>query len=171
MGQVQRLAVLLDCPLVELMDDRRQKRLAEMTFVQARAELPVWWTSHPVRSGLVVAWAGGPKAIALGKSPRTLPSRVIASLSDVFRVDRRTVQRNVVRTMHHDWSRDPFSRGAYSYVLVGGTDAAAALARPVRGTLFFAGEATDPEGRTGTVHGAIATGRRAAAQAVRALSS
>jgi monoamine oxidase len=71
--------------------------------------------------------------------------------------------------LHHDWSRDVFARGAYSYVLAGGTDAASALARPVRGTLFFAGEATDVEGRTGTVHGAIATGYRAAALAVRAL--
>jgi monoamine oxidase len=39
----------------------------------------------------------------------------------------------------------------------------------VSGTLFFAGEATDEEGRTGTVHGAIATGERAARQVVRAL--
>lgn len=172
MGQVQRIAVLLDRPLVELLDDRRKARLADMTFVQARGtDVPVWWMSHPVRSGLVVAWAGGPAAIALGASPRALPSRVIASLSDVFRLDRRTVQRHLVATMHHDWSRDPFSRGAYSYALVGGVDAAKALARPVRGTLFFAGEATDPEGRTGTVHGAIATGQRAAAQAMRALST
>jgi hypothetical protein len=29
--------------------------------------------------------------------------------------------------------------------------------------LFFAGEAADAEGRTGTVHGAIGTGYRAAA--------
>jgi uncharacterized protein with NAD-binding domain and iron-sulfur cluster len=41
-------------------------------------------------------------------------------------------------------------------------DAAQALAAPVDGTLFFAGEATNVEGYTGTVHGAIATGLRAA---------
>jgi len=40
----------------------------------------------------------------------------------------------------------------------------------VDGTLFFAGEATDAEGRTGTVHGAIASGRRAAAQVEKALA-
>jgi len=43
------------------------------------------------------------------------------------------------------------------------------LARPVEDTLFFAGEATDTEGRTGTVEGALATGRRAGQAAVRAL--
>jgi monoamine oxidase len=171
MGQVQRVGLLLDRPLVELLDDRRGKQLADMTFVQARGDVPVWWTSHPVRSGLVIAWAGGPRAIALGQSPRVLPARVVASLSDVFRIDRRTVRRHLITTMHHDWSRDPFARGAYSYALVGGKDSADTLSRPVRGTLFFAGEATDPEGRSGTVHGAIATGQRAAAQAMRALSS
>jgi monoamine oxidase len=62
----------------------------------------------------------------------------------------------------HDWSRDPFSRGAYSYVRVGGVDAARVIARPLQETLFFAGEAADAGGRNGTVEGAIESGRRAA---------
>jgi monoamine oxidase len=69
----------------------------------------------------------------------------------------------------HDWVHDPLARGAYSYQLVDGADAPAALARPLGGTLFFAGEATDSEGATGTVHGAISSGRRAARQLLRAL--
>jgi monoamine oxidase len=43
--------------------------------------------------------------------------------------------------------------------------------RRVGGRLFFAGEATNTDGATGTVHGAIATGRRAARQVTRALRS
>jgi uncharacterized protein with NAD-binding domain and iron-sulfur cluster len=35
--------------------------------------------------------------------------------------------------------------------------------------LFFAGEAADAEGRTGTVHGAIGTGYRAAASVLSVL--
>jgi monoamine oxidase len=35
--------------------------------------------------------------------------------------------------------------------------------------LFFAGEAADTTGSTGTVHGAIASGSRAATQCLRAL--
>jgi monoamine oxidase len=62
----------------------------------------------------------------------------------------------------HDWQGDPFSRGAYSYVGVGGDGAPAVLARPVQNTLFFAGEATAPEGRNGTVDGALTSGYRAA---------
>jgi len=74
-------------------------------------------------------------------------------------------------TWFHDWLHDPFARGAYSYPLVGGADAPADLAKPLRGTLFFAGEATDVSGSTGTVHGAISSGRRAAAQVKRALNT
>jgi Flavin containing amine oxidoreductase len=38
------------------------------------------------------------------------------------------------------------------------------LAEPIKDTLFFAGEATESEGRHATVHGAIATGHRAASE-------
>ena len=44
----------------------------------------------------------------------------------------------------HDWQRDPFARGAYSYVVVGGDRARETLAKPLRRTLYFAGEATIP---------------------------
>ena len=37
---------------------------------------------------------------------------------------------------------------------------------PIDGTLFFAGEATESDGDNGTVHGAIASGRRAARRAL-----
>jgi monoamine oxidase len=64
----------------------------------------------------------------------------------------------------HDWHADPFSRGAYSYVPARALPSRAALAEPVSKTLYFAGEATDLAGHSATVHGAIATGQRAARQ-------
>jgi monoamine oxidase len=45
---------------------------------------------------------------------------------------------------------------------VGALDARKTLAEPIEGTLAFAGEATSLEGYGGSVHGAIAAGRRAA---------
>ena len=62
----------------------------------------------------------------------------------------------------HDWRKDSFARGAYSYVPVGGLDARDILARPAQRTLFFAGEAIASVGTQGTVHGAVASGLRAA---------
>ena len=171
MGQVQRVAVLLDMPLIELLSERQQSRLTDLTFALAHsADVPVWWTSYPARTGLLIGWAGGPAAIALGADPAKVSDRALASLSQSFGISRRTIERHLVDTFRHDWSQDPYARGAYSYPLVGGSDAAKDLARPVGGTLFFAGEAADAEGRNGTVHGAIGSGHRAAAQVWRTLS-
>jgi monoamine oxidase len=70
----------------------------------------------------------------------------------------------------HDWQADPFARGAYSYVTVGGDKARSALAEPLADTLFFAGEAADTEGEAGTVAGALQSGARAARQVLASLS-
>jgi monoamine oxidase len=173
MGQVRRIALLLDRPLLDLLDERRQKQLAKLTFMHARGvEVPVWWTSYPLRTNVVVGWAGGPAAIALEEQEHAddFESRAIASLAAVLDLDVRRVARHLVASFAHDWGRDPFSRGAYSYPLAGGAGASKQHSRPVRSTLFFAGEATDEQGRTATVHGAIATGYRAAEQTARALA-
>jgi monoamine oxidase len=58
----------------------------------------------------------------------------------------------------HDWDTDPYSRGCYSYGLVGSDGIQEELDRPVEDTHYFAGEATDATGNNGTVHGAISSG-------------
>jgi monoamine oxidase len=72
----------------------------------------------------------------------------------------------------HNWQRDPFARGAYSYVGVGHNDTARrSLAAPLQDTLFFAGEATDTEGEAATVTGALQSGLRAAREVNESLGS
>lgn len=122
---------------------------------------PVWWSALPAREPLLTGWSAGPKADPLlGLQEDEITARALASL-------RRIVGRepaNVLGAWTHDWHADPFARGAYSWVPAGALPARDTLARPVAGTLFFAGEHTDLSGYGGTVHGAIATGRRAARQ-------
>jgi monoamine oxidase len=72
------------------------------------------------------------------------------------------------RVWWHNWDRDPYSRGAYSYLLVGAQGAPKSLATPEQHTLFFAGEATEEKG--GTVEAALMSGQRAARQVSVALS-
>jgi monoamine oxidase len=73
-----------------------------------------------------------------------------------------------VKLLHlHRWGVDPFSRGSYSYALPGKADRRAALAAPVDGRLFFAGEACSV-GDYSTAHGAYLTGIAAAEQAIAA---
>jgi len=70
----------------------------------------------------------------------------------------------------HLWTLDPWTRGAYSFLPVGGSLAdRRELAAPVDGRLFFAGEATNLTGESATVSGAILSGHRAAEEAVASL--
>jgi monoamine oxidase len=60
------------------------------------------------------------------------------------------------------WAEDPWARGSYSHVPVGGSaEDRRRLAEPAGETLFFAGEASDDES-PGTLQGAYRTGIRQA---------
>jgi len=69
------------------------------------------------------------------------------------------------------WAADPYARGSYSFAAVGSSPADRdALAAPVGGRLFFAGEATYRD-YPSTVHGAYLSGRRAAANILARLTA
>lgn len=151
-------------------------RHVPLGFLSAPGEpFPAWWpvpatSSRPVP--VLVGWAGGPAArrlLALGEEE--MVRAALDSLSRIFgrRPDELAAQ--LAAHYFHDWQRDPFTRGAYSYALAGHAGSHAALAAPIAGTLFFAGEATEATGHCATVHGALATGRRAAREALAALGS
>jgi monoamine oxidase len=152
-------------------DRPRGDSLESMSFLHGDSgDVQVWWSLHPAQVPVMVGWAGGPAAIRLaGRDPQEIQDRAVTALAKNLGLPRRRVSSRVEACWTHDWESDPFARGAYSYALVGGSEAAAELARAIKGTLWFAGEAADSEGRNGTVHGAIGSGRRAAASVVRAL--
>lgn len=130
-----------------------------------------WWTGYPVYAPVLVAWAGGPAADALGGlTTEQRVDRALESLARLLRVSRAVVDRQIVAWHTHDWAKDPYARGAYSYVCVGGIEAQADFARPVENTLFFAGEATQLTGYQATVHGALFAGQRAADEVLRSLN-
>jgi monoamine oxidase len=135
---------------------RRRARNAAF-FHSPNAAFPTFWTPLPMRAPLLTCWAGGPKAARLtGKPSRTLIEQALRSVSGVFgRLP------PLMAAYVQDWQADRWSRGGYSYVLVGGEGAREELAKPIADTLFFAGEATDAE-EAGTVAGALRSGQRAA---------
>jgi monoamine oxidase len=119
-----------------------------------------WWTVHPVLAPILTAWMAGSAAEEfVGADPKTVSAEALASLGRIL--NRKIPQPQ--SSYFHDWKADPYFRGAYSYVPAGALGAREALAKPQSGTLFFAGEAADVHGHGSTVHGAIASGRRAAA--------
>ena len=128
---------------------------------------PVWWVSRPPPFPVVTGWSGGRNARALGQLGATARvDAAVAALAAALGADAGRLRQELRGGFSHDWLADPFARGAYSYAGVGGSDAGTELAVPIDGTLFFAGEATESDGQNGTVHGAIASGRRAARQAL-----
>jgi monoamine oxidase len=143
-----------------------EKRHPGVAFFHAPdAPFPTFWTPLPMHAPLLTCWAGGPKAARLtGSSERVLLRKAMESVRRVLGdIDEpRTF-------LLHDWQADPYARGGYSYVRVGGTGAREELAAPLDETLYFAGEATDTEA-SGTVGGALASGIRAAREIVRGRS-
>ncbi len=128
----------------------------------------VWWTPHPEPAPLLTGWIGGPRA-AKPMTEEALLEAGIAGLARYFSatmpgMTEARLREQLVSFHTKDWDADPYARGAYSYVGAGGMSAPAELATPVEDTLFFAGEHTDVEGHWGTVHAALVSGHRAAAQ-------
>lgn len=140
------------------------KTLADMRFLFTDDEwFPTFWSTMPRRAPVLVAWAPATAAEKLtGRGEQFQIQRAIRSLSEHLGVGREYLEQLLERGFVHDWQADPFARGAYSYVCVGGGMAEQQLAENLAQTLFFAGEATDTNGYFGTVHGAIASGYRAA---------
>jgi monoamine oxidase len=144
--------------------------LSNMSFLFGQDDwFPTWWSANPSKDPVITGWAPFRSAERLsGKSPSMVAERSLQTLGTLLRVSQSELQNLLGEAHFHDWQTDPFSLGAYSYGKVGADAALQALAEPIQDTLYFAGEATDTTGNNGTVHGAIASGYRAAKQILNA---
>jgi monoamine oxidase len=140
------------------------RSLANLSFLFSRDNFfPTWWTQMPEIVPIITGWAPAGSAEKLaGMSKDEVIEKATESLSSLLLVEKSLVQTELGAAYFQDWDSDPYSLGAYSYVKVGGEGCQGTLGSPVADTLFFAGEATDVSGHNGTVHGAIASGQRAA---------
>ena len=141
-----------------------------VSFMHAPEEIfTTWWTTLPIRTSMLTGWSAGRLANRIAHRSR---SEVLdQALRDLTRITRISPARckAMLRDWHLcDWQSDPYAMGAYSYGGVNGAHAADELAKPIDKTLFFAGEATH-KGMSGTVSGALASGRRAAREIRRVL--
>ncbi|MCC7537296.1 MAG: FAD-dependent oxidoreductase, partial [Deltaproteobacteria bacterium] len=127
---------------------------------RVRGELPGimnWYamTGHPA----LVSYTGGAAAVEMERlDDRELVARFVEVLRAMFGSSLPDPTGHVITR----WTRDPWTLGSYSYLAVGASPAdRRALAAPIDGRLFFAGEATNAD-YPATVHGALLSGRRAA---------
>jgi monoamine oxidase len=132
-------------------------------FHGAGEPFPVWWTAAPAVAEILTGWVGGPPAEAFrGQSEDRVIEAAVLSLASVFGAGVGQLRRGLEDAFTYDWATDPYTAGAYCYGGVGAIEAQRVLSAPVRDTLFLAGEALADQGGIGTVHGAVATARRAA---------
>lgn len=132
-------------------------------FIFSDAEVPTWWTQHPIKNGLLTGWLAGPKAFALkGETNENLFAKAVQSLAYIFKVSEEFINKKIVAYKINNWTADSFARGAYSYATLDTYWAREVLAEPVEDTLFFAGEAFYKGTATGTVESGLASGTETA---------
>jgi len=162
-GPVLKVVLRFGAAFWEKLDGARYRDAA--FFHAPNAAFPTFWTTLPVRSPVLAAWAAGPNATRLAAANEgKIVRHALDSLESLFG-KRANVRDHLQAAYLHDWQSDPFACGAYSYVTVGGMAARKNLGAPIQNTLFFAGEATDADAGA-TVSGALNSGKRAAWQAI-----
>ncbi|HEX6132421.1 MAG TPA: NAD(P)/FAD-dependent oxidoreductase [Longimicrobiales bacterium] len=139
-------------------DDSRERK-----FLMSGEPFPTWWTTAPVITPMITAWAGGDAAHRARRIGDPIDV-ALDSLAAMLAVPRRELDARLEATWFHDWDADPFAGCSYSYAPAGAMHALRQLRRPIEDTLFLAGEAAADDGWNGTVDGAIRSGERAARQ-------
>lgn len=137
---------------------------AEVMAVYSAHNPPMWWSPSFGQAAQETVWT----AFVSGDMARQLlqdgeAAALQAALhtlrTELDRPDLTPIAAHVV-----NWVDDPFSLGGYSVTKPGGAQARASLAQPLDHKLYWAGEATASNAWAATVHGAYASGRRAAAE-------
>lgn len=134
--------------------------------VRRQGDAGRWWHSwydltRVDGTPTLLTFAAGPCARAIrGWSDDAVVASVLTALREIYGDG--VVEPDHVRVTH--WRDDPFARGSYAYLAVGGSpDDHDVLATPVGGVLHLAGEATWTEDPA-TVTAALRSGHRAAEQ-------
>lgn len=157
-------AIGFDAGMKIILNFRQRFWDERMYFLHTDGFLPQYWATGNGKSEegrVLTAFVGGTRAEMLARMGVDPVRFALEELDELFGA--RLASRSFDRGFIADWGADPFVRGLYSYPTTETTEAdREALARPLGGRLFFAGEATDTAGHSGTVHGAMETGWRAA---------
>ena len=128
-----------------------------------------WWTSgYPRPSAAVLCcFVTAQRAATIDAMPEAEALHVgLAELTSLL--GRADVHKKCVAAKRVMWAADPYARGGYAHIPPGAAAARPILAQPEGNQLFFAGEATAFDTNPQTVHGAIESGWRAAAEVLAA---
>lgn len=123
-----------------------------------------FWNATYTGASILVAYAGGSFARTIENMPE---GEAVAVAMSHLRAMFGSAAPDPIAVARTRWASDAYAGGSYSYLSPGsGPEHRTSLARPVGRQLFFAGEATSAA-YSGTVHGALLSGREAARQILR----
>jgi len=139
----------------------------DLTMLGCDGPVRLWWPPGYGRGAdappVLTAYVTGARARAL--SPLSDADAARIALADLDRLfPEVTPSRLAEETRRVDWCVNPRARGGYSFVRLGGAGARAALAAADTGAIHWAGDATTTTTIAAVVHGAYASGVRAAAE-------
>lgn len=159
MGAILKILLQFD----ELFWEQLSKETEDMLFLFSEQKIPTWWTQHPVKTGLLTGWFGGPPAAELKDNTDEEILRIaLQSLASIFNLPVGELKTKLTASRIGNWTSEPFTRGSYSYATVNSTEARALLNTPVENTLYFAGEGLYEGSEMGTVEAALASGKNVA---------
>lgn len=148
--------------LFEFKENFWEKKLKDASFIFSDGKVPTWWTPRPDRIPLLTGWLGGPSVLQSDPSQEQLFEDGIESLQRIFGGTREDLISQLAQWKIVNWTRDPFTQGAYTYPTLKANQARLQLSEPVLDTLYFAGEALYNGTSMGTVEAAFENGREAA---------
>lgn len=147
----------------EWWSDIKEHDFSTMQMIISNEVMGTWWTQYPHEVPILTGWFAGPDTREYSdKTDEEITNKAIECLSNIFKVDKEMLQGQLVEAKIMNWPADPFTQGAYSYTTVGAREAIKILSEPVDNKLFFAGEALYSGKDTGTVEGALASGKEVA---------
>jgi len=161
----------------------------DTSIFSGSGDMPVWWPpafgrerSEDQPPHVLTAFVGAKRALALdAMTNEAVADHALNALCQMFtRAPHGEVgaqpeyvsdlpRRTFIKLERVSWQTDPWARGGYTFVPTGAYGARQALAEPVGGRVFFAGEATVFDSNPATVHGALESGWRAAREVMRDL--
>jgi monoamine oxidase len=148
--------------------ERISRPLKKTAFVFSDARIPTWWTQLPNETPLLTGWLGGPGTRELSRDGYELQKVMVDSLRYVFNCSSSLIENEIAEWHVADWLNDPYALGAYSYPTINTPHARSLLSRPVKDTLYFAGEHLYDGSAMGTVEAALVNGKETAEKIQRA---
>jgi monoamine oxidase len=128
-------------------------------FIFSDHFVPAWWTQYPLDLPMLTGWLGGPKAAQFADRPDGFfLDKAMESLSSIFSIPPEEIRNHLKEARVFNWKNEPWSRGAYSYSLIGFRKTIAVCREPVENRIYFAGEAFYDGPYPGTVEAAVVSG-------------